>query len=97
MSDKETFDTRKRDKHTYEMERLHTLSWNHREQIKKDKFAGCFACQQICFSASIVEWTKDGTAICPKCGIDSLLPGRHCSEKILKDMHNYWFQKDPAV
>jgi hypothetical protein len=46
-------------------------------------------------SSEISEYTDDGhTAKCPKCGIDSVIPGNVdevIDEKLLEEMNEYWF------
>lgn len=56
----------------------HKYSINHKSIILKDKKCGCFYCMEI-FSPTeikITEWIEDeidDTAICPYCGIDSII------------------------
>jgi hypothetical protein len=53
----------------------HKFSSNHREKILKDSVCGCFYCLSIFLPAQIEECAEDicGTAICPYCGIDSII------------------------
>jgi len=66
-------------------------------QIKTSTNAGCFYCKSVFLSKEITEWIddeKNRTAICPKCGIDSVLSDEfpiHDME-FLKAMYYYWFQ-----
>jgi NTP pyrophosphatase (non-canonical NTP hydrolase) len=42
-------------------------------------------------SIEIFEWIDNGvTALCPKCGIDAVLP-YNLGDTVLKQMHDYWF------
>ena len=58
----------------------HKFSNNHMGAIQKDKVCGCFYCLKIFSPDEIDEWIIDdnpcdrgGTAICPYCGIDSVI------------------------
>lgn len=43
-------------------------------ELNKSKVAGCYYCLSIYPASSIVETCDQGkTALCPKCGIDSVL------------------------
>ena len=74
----------------------HKFSANHRSQLLNDKKYGCFYCLKIFDPQEICEWVEDinGTAICPYCGIDSII-GESSGFPITKDyltkMHQYWF------
>ncbi len=74
----------------------HRYSANNRDALQHDKLCGCFYCLKIFSPTEISEWVKDtsGTAICPYCGVDSVI-GEGCgypiTEKFLKEMHRYWF------
>ena len=51
----------------------------------------CFCCCKVFPPQEINRWCDNGkTAICPKCGIDSVLPGE-CTEELLEAMHHYYF------
>lgn len=50
-------------------------SINNAAQIKQAQIAGCYYCKSIYSAVQISEYVDDGlTALCPKCGIDSVLP-----------------------
>jgi hypothetical protein len=85
----------------------HKHSSLHRREILDSARCGCFYCIAIYGPAEIVEWV-DGppgqdhadindvgqTAICPKCGIDSVIgdkSGYPLDEGFLSRMHAYWF------
>ena len=74
----------------------HKFSSNHREKILKDSVCGCFYCLSIFSPTQIKEWVEDisGTAICPRCGIDSIIgesSGYPITKDFLTKMHNHWF------
>lgn len=80
-----------------EMEKAHKHSINHKSIILKDKKCGCFYCLAIFSPTEITEWIEDkidGTAICPHCGIDSIIgesSGFPITEEFLLKMNRYWF------
>ena len=74
----------------------HQFSSNHREKLLKDSTCGCFYCLSIFSPAEIEEWVEDtdGTAICPHCGIDSVIgegSGYPITKEFLSKMRNHWF------
>ena len=82
----------------------HSLSNNHKPELEKDRVCGCFYCMQIYDPAEIEEWIIDdnpcdkrGTAICPKCGIDSVIgesSGFPITKPFLAAMHVRWLGVD---
>lgn len=81
--------------------RAHSASSNHMEQLKQDKRCGCFYCLRIYDPAEIEEWIiddnpidKGGTAVCPYCGIDSVIgesAGYPLTVEFLQKMNKAWF------
>ncbi len=79
----------------------HAYSNNHMEQLKRDKVCGCFYCLKIFSPSEIEEWIiddnpcdRDGTAICPYCGIDAVIgesSGYPITEAFLKKIAQEWF------
>ena len=79
----------------------HKYCSNHMMQLKKDKICGCFYCLKIFSPQEIEDWLifdndadRFGTALCPYCGIDSVLgesSGYPITEEFLKKMNKYWF------
>lgn len=75
------------------------FSSNHRATLLKDEICGCFYCLKIYDPKEIVEWIedeKDGTALCPYCGIDSVIgesSGFPVTEEFLTKMRKYWFEQ----
>ena len=80
----------------------HKYCNNNLEQLKKDSICGCFYCCKIYSPTEITDWIisensydRFGTAICPYCGIDSVIgdsSGFPITEEFLKKMNNYWFE-----
>lgn len=74
----------------------HEYSINHKESLQNDSICGCFYCLKIFAPTEITEWLKDkkGTAICPYCGIDSVIgesSGYPITQEFLTKMQKYWF------
>jgi hypothetical protein len=78
----------------------HRRSIHHRVDILASKSCGCFYCGAIFPPERITEWTDvtgDGsgqTALCPECGIDSVIgdrSGTPITGELLTEMHAYWF------
>lgn len=81
--------------------KAHEFCKNNRPALKNDRLCGCFYClPQIFDPKEIKEWivqkpaeTK-GSAICPYCGIDSIIPessGYPITKEFLAEMEKYWF------
>lgn len=78
----------------------HKHSISHQDEIMKSELCGCFYCLSNFNPATIVEWieeenNKGKTALCPKCGIDSVigdLSGFPIADiEFLKEMNHSWF------
>jgi len=58
--------------------------------------AGCFSCINVFKVSKITEWIDDNTtAICPECGVDSVLPDSMVDicKKHLQKIHDKYFSK----
>ncbi len=71
----------------------HVLGIRHRRQLAHAGRCGCFYCLAFFNAAEITDWTDDDeTALCPRCGIDSVLPAtEEITPEFLKQMQEYWF------
>lgn len=71
-----------------------------RLDIEASEQCGCFYCLSRFKPAEVVHWVPDAegdTAVCPHCGIDSVLgsaSGYAITPELLATMHGYWFGKD---
>lgn len=82
------------------LRRLHRYCNFNRDLIKKSKKCYCFYCKNTIDAEDMLKPTVqyiDGgrTAICPKCGIDSILPDaidEEITKEIINDMYEYWFK-----
>jgi hypothetical protein len=83
-----------------EIKLAHKHSSNHRNEVEKSEICGCFYCCETFSPSDIEEWideigTGGQTALCPKCGIDSVIgsgSGFQINEFFLKEMNRYWFR-----
>lgn len=75
--------------------KAHRYSNNNREILDKSARCGCFYCLNIYSPHKIIAWTDNGeTAICPYCGIDSIIgdaSGVLLSMEFLTTMYKTWF------
>jgi hypothetical protein len=79
----------------------HTHSSKHRSEVLASRTCGCFYCGQIFEPSQIEDWcdpTDDDeagtTAICPFCGIDSVIGDRSgypITAQFLSAMKSHWF------
>lgn len=74
----------------------HKHCTNNKPQLINDKKCGCFYCVNIFSPQEIEQWIEDtkGTAICPYCGIDSVIgesSGYPITKEFLNKMHEHWF------
>lgn len=73
----------------------HAHSSDHRVQVLASKACGCFYCRRTFSPEEIGEWIDDDqTALCPKCGIDSVIgdrSGYQLSDEFLRAMRARWF------
>jgi len=78
----------------------HEKSRWHRAEIESSKECGCFYCRKIFGPDQVVNWIDTDsphaqqTALCPLCGIDSVIgsaSGFEINERFLGEMHTVWF------
>lgn len=81
------------------LEKAHKSSSHHKEQLELSSKYGCFYCIRIFLGVEpIKEWVdlEGDTALCPRCGIDSVLPETEdypLTSHFLSAMHDYWFDR----
>lgn len=73
----------------------HQLCNSNQEKLKNAQVCGCFYCLRI-FDPKEIIWEdeEDHTAMCPYCGIDSVIPESATlpiTKAFLKKMHEFWF------
>ncbi len=78
----------------------HRHSSQHRNEVLQSEICGCFYCCEIFPPQTIHEWVDEDesgvgqTAICPRCGIDSVIgsaSGFPIERSFLTRMHASWF------
>jgi hypothetical protein len=64
-----------------ELEFVSRHSSGHRDAITLSEHCGCYCCQRTFPPSAITQWVEEserfpdgGTALCPHCGIDAVLP-----------------------
>src|SRR5215469_2369495 len=81
--------------------RAHRHASQHRSELEKSSLCGCFYCMEQFLPNEIDEWTDgDQTAMCPLCGIDSVIgsaAGFPISKEFLSRMHKYWFERTISI
>lgn len=73
--------------------KAHDLSKHNKESIACSNECGCFYCLNIYDPETITTYTDDGTtAVCPICGIDSVVADVDCdvTKPFLKEMYEIW-------
>jgi len=79
----------------------HKHSFLNQEAVNASELAGCFYCCEVYPPSQVKRWVPENcggkTAICPKCGIDSVLgsaSGYPLTADFLKVMEWYWFERE---
>jgi hypothetical protein len=93
-----------------DLESIHKHSSHHRPRIEASAVCGCFYCLRTFAPTAISDWvdwpngdeSQPGvTALCPRCGIDAVLPDNvpaaALSEGLLRQMHDYWFERTVEI
>lgn len=76
-----------------ELREIHRHSSYHRKKLEASSQCGCFYCEKIFNPKEIIDWIGGQTALCPYCGIDSVISSASVpiTEKLLNEMHMFWF------
>ena len=79
------------------LKQIHNHSFKNRAEIAQSLICYCIHCQKACASGQVEKWVDDGeTAICPKCGVDSLIGSAaeyEMTEPLLKELHEFYFEQ----
>jgi len=66
-------------------------SMKNRQAITESEKVGCYFCIEAFDSKEVTEFCDNGeTGLCPKCGVDSLLPNQ-TDTKTLANLCEKWF------
>lgn len=71
-----------------------SFSFHNKNSLQEAKKVACYYCCKRFNFEEIKDFTDGGlTAICPQCGIDSLIPDEdeNLSDEFLKECSEYWF------
>ena len=83
-----------------EFVKAHDHCTSNRSEVLASGRCGCFCCCQTFPAMEISEWCDDQTdgvgqtALCPKCGVDSVIgdkAGLELSSEFLTRMNAHWF------
>ena len=81
---------------TEQLTAAHKHCSRNKEAISKSTLCACFYCEQVYPAAAVEKYTYPQDALCPKCGIDSVLAdadGEELTEaRFLKAMYEHWFE-----
>ena len=78
--------------------RAHKHGHKNRDEILRSEACGCFYCLRVYPPSRIDDWVEDKpipTAICPACGIDSVIgsaSGFPINKEFLEKLRAYWFR-----
>lgn len=79
------------------LELAHRHSSKHRAEIEQSEICTCFSCCKSFSGSDIDQWLDDGdgTALCPKCGIDAVVGSASgfpvLNAEFIHAMHEHWF------
>jgi hypothetical protein len=83
---------------TWDVKNAHRHSFANESAIVQSGHCGCFFCEATFASSEVAHWLDDKggrTALCPSCGIDSVLGDRSglpvTDAAFLVAMRDYWF------
>jgi hypothetical protein len=80
-----------------DLEEAHKHSINNKREIEKSDTCGCFYCREIFVPSEIKDWiddSKDKTAQCPYCWVDSVIgnaSGYEITLKFLQELNKKYF------
>lgn len=79
-----------------QVQAAHEFSLHNKSALQNSETAGCYQCLAI-FPPSEIEEFTDGndTALCPKCGTDSVLgdsSGYPIVKEVLSQLKKHWFR-----
>ena len=81
-----------------DVNKIHKLSFCNEESIRKSKKCGCYYCINIFDASEVKEFLHEkrynkSTALCPRCGIDSVLGDAdvEITSELLEKMYQEFF------
>lgn len=82
---------------TAQLKAAHKHCSRNRDAINKSAVCGCFYCLQTFTAGEVRKYTHPEDALCPRCGIDSVLAdesGLPMTQPFLQAMYDYWFESE---
>lgn len=83
-----------------DLTRIHKMSFCNKSFCEDSSYVGCFHCGEIYPAYEIEEYineenSDEGTAICPHCWVDAVLPNSiiDLNSELMLAMYNRWFVK----
>ena len=74
------------------LKKAHKACFQNRTILTQSKKCACFFCNNIFPFAEIENWCDDNTtALCPCCGVDSVIGDAAGYPDFILAMHRYWF------
>lgn len=75
-----------------QLEELHKTCFQNRQDLAGAEQCGCFCCLAVFDFRQIVKWCDlNKTALCPDCGIDSVLATNDIA--VLQQMNTHYFMQ----
>lgn len=80
--------------------KISELAFNNKHLLKLSNWCGCFYCLNLFSYQDISQWkndTYDQTAICPFCGMESVIPSddtRDSTMKFLNILYDFYFSNE---
>lgn len=79
------------------LDKCHKHCFKNKLEITASTVCHCFQCKEQFSPSDIRKWADKGeTAICPKCGVDSVIgdaSGYDMTPALLHAMHEFWFER----
>lgn len=77
----------------------HKNCTNNRAAIKASVLCGCFYCEAIYPASDVREYVCGNDAVCPQCGIDSVIADASATldAAFLNAMYVRWFEDDVVI
>ena len=83
---------------TDDLDAAHLHSFRNRPLLEKGGRCGCFFCLAEYDASAVTKWVDDGrTALCPQCGIDSVLSEPYNDPTFLREMQREFFGRVMAL
>ena len=84
----------------FDLKAAHKRCTKHRSELMKTATCGCFYCLETFPAVEVEKYTYPDDALCPKCGIDSVLAdksGLPLTREFLTAMYDHWFECEVNV